>query len=219
MIRFDTRGHGRSDSPEGIYTLDRLGQDALAIPDAAGAPRAHAAGLSLGGMVALWLATHSPERLGRIVAANTGARVGTVEIWEQRMKDATSQGMRAIAETVTARWFTDRFRQAEPATVDRFRTMLGDCSVTGYTGCCAALRDADLRDDLHRVTTPTLVITGTHDHATPPAVGDVIRTRAVTTQALMLDAAHLSNVEQPGATRRLHLGGTELPPPLRLSDG
>ena len=199
IIRCDTRGHGGSDAPAGDYTLDRLGRDALAVLDATGAPRAHVCGVSLGGLVALWLARHAPERVDRIVPANTGARVGTPELWRQRIAAARSLGMATLAEAAVQRWFTERFRRTDPATVDRFRSMISACPVAGYAGCCAALRDADLRDDLQRIAAPTLVVTGTHDQATPPSLGDLIREGVTDARGVALDAAHLANVEQPEA--------------------
>ena len=94
---------------------------------------------------------------------------------------------------------TERCRQSAPATVDRFRSMVSACPVAGYTGCCAALRDADLRDEIHRIDAPTLVVTGTHDQATPPSLGDGIRARIAGARGVELNAAHLTNVEQPAA--------------------
>ena len=199
VIRCDTRGHGGSDAPAGDYTLDRLGHDALAVLDAAGARRAHVCGVSLGGLLALWLARRAPERVDRIVAANTGARVGTPEMWRQRIGAVRTEGMAALAEPATQRWFTERFRRTAPETVDRFRTMISKCAADGYAGCCAALRDADLRDDLPHITAPTLVVTGTHDPATPPSLGDRIREGIAGARGIALDAAHLANVEQPEA--------------------
>ena len=199
VIRFDTRGHGASDAPAGPYALDRLGRDALAVLDAAGVSRAHVCGVSLGGQTALWLGLHAPERVNGLVAANTGARIGTTELWDQRIHDAGELGMQALAEPAVARWFSPGFRQTHPELVDRFKKMLRDCSPTGYAGCCAALRDADLRDDLHRITCPTLVVTGREDPATPPAAGHFMHERIAGAELLALDAAHLANVEQPDA--------------------
>ena len=199
VVRFDTRGHGASDAPPGPYALNRLGKDALTVLDAADAPRAHVCGVSLGGQTALWLALHAPERVYGVVAANTAARIGTIALWEQRIRDAGELGMSALTDSAAARWFTPRFRQAHPETVDRFTKMLHEGSATGYAGCCAALRDADLRADLCRIRKPTLVVTGAHDPATPPTDGAFIREQVPEAQAIELDAAHLANVEQPDA--------------------
>ena len=199
VVRFDTRGHGASDAPPGPYTLDRLGRDALAVLDAAGAPRAHVCGVSLGGQTALWLGVHAPERVAGLVAANTGARIGDSALWNRRIRDAETLGMPALAGPALARWFTPRFRRADPETARRFRSMLAGCSATGYAGCCAALRDADLHTDLRRIASPTLVVVGAHDPATPSAAGRAIRERVAAAELLTLDAAHLANVEQPEA--------------------
>ena len=199
VVRFDTRGHGASDAPAGPYALDRLARDALAVLDAAGTPRAHVCGVSLGGQTALWLAVRAPERVAGVVAANTGARIGTTALWNQRIRDAETLGMQALVQPAMARWFTSRFRRTHPETVDRFQQMLRACSPAGYAGCCAALRDADLRADLHRIEAPTLVIVGAEDSATPPAAGRAICEHVAGAELLALDAAHLANVERPDA--------------------
>ena len=199
VIRYDVRGHGRSQPPVGPYTLDQLGRDALAVLDASGVERAHVCGVSLGGLTALWLAVHAPDRVGRVVAANTAARLGSAEAWAERIQVVRAGGMTAVAEAGIGRWFTERFRDLEPATVERFRSMLLRCPVDGYAGGCAVLRDADLREDIAQIAAETLVVTGRHDLATPPALGELIRECVVGAQRLDLDAAHLSNVEQADA--------------------
>jgi len=197
MVRHDVRGHGRSQPPAGPYTLDRLGQDALAVLDAAGIERADVCGVSLGGLTALWLGIHAPDRVGCLVAANTAARLGSREGWSDRIEQVRAGGMEAVAEGGLARWFTSGFRDTHPETADRFRAMLLACPVEGYTGACAVLRDADLRADLGRIAAPTLVVSGTHDTATPPALGAEIAAGVREARIIELDAAHLSNVEQP----------------------
>lgn len=142
---------------------------------------------------------YAPERVARLVAANTGARIGTTELWDERIRNARSLGMPALADAVIPRWFTPEFRERQPQTVDRFRSMLAACPVDGYAGCCAAVRDADLREDIRRIGAATLVIRGTHDVATPPGAADFIRERVAGARLVVIDAAHLSNVEQPEA--------------------
>lgn len=199
VIRYDVRGHGRSQPPAGPFTLERLGQDALAVLDAAGVQRAHVCGVSLGGLTALWLGVQAPSRVQGLVAANTAARLGSREAWAGRMEAVRGGAMEAVADGVVARWFTGRFRDSAPDTVARYRSMLLACPVEGYAGCCAVLRDADLRADLDRVAAPTLVVTGRHDAATPPPLGALIRKRVAGARLVELDAAHLSNVEQAEA--------------------
>lgn len=199
VIRCDARGHGGSSAPAGDYTLEQLGGDALAVLDAVGVERAHVVGLSLGGLTAMWLGVHAPARVGRLVLANTAARVGTAERWVERIAQVRAGGMAGIVEPTMMRWFSDSFRAQQPAMVDAYRVMLAGCSPIGYTGCCAALRDADLRDDLAGIAAPTLIIAGDQDQATTLADADVMRRRIAGATMVTMPAAHLSNLEQPTA--------------------
>lgn len=199
VVRYDTRGHGRSSVPAGDYTMEQLGRDALAVLDAAGAGRAHVCGISLGGITAMWLGVHAPERIERLVLANTGARVGTVEMWQQRIAAVRANGMAQIAEATPSRWFTESFRQRAPEIVATFTAMVADCPPAGYAGCSAAIRDTDLRDDVRKIAAPTLVITGAVDPATPPSDGAFLSERIPRARRVELAAAHLSNVEAADA--------------------
>jgi 3-oxoadipate enol-lactonase len=196
VIRYDTRGHGRSGAPAGEYTIERLGRDALAILDAAGADRAHVCGLSLGGLTAMWLALHAPDRVGRLVLAGTAARIGTAERWTERVRQVHADGMEAIADAAMPRWFTEDFRRHQPETVARHRAMVASCSPIGYAGGCAALRDTDLRESIRRIAAPTLVVLGTADPVTPPEDGSAIRERIPGARMVTFEAAHLPNVER-----------------------
>jgi 3-oxoadipate enol-lactonase len=206
VIRYDTRGHGRSETKPGEYALDQLGRDALAVLDGVGVWRAHFCGISLGGITGLWLGIHAPERIGRLIAANTAARIGTTALWTERIRTVRSGGMGAIADATMARWFSVSFRERNPAIVERFRSMLAGASPQGYMGCCAALRDADLRGDLDRIRAQTLVIAGAQDVATSVEDASFIRDRVANARLVTLDAAHLSNVEQPEAFNSTVLG-------------
>jgi 3-oxoadipate enol-lactonase len=196
VIRYDTRGHGGSDAPKGTYTIEMLGLDALTILDAAGAPRAHVCGLSLGGLTAMWLGVHAPDRVESLILASTAARIGNALLWQERIELVKLSGIRPLAEASMGRWFTEAFRAAHPDIVDRYRQMLESCPVEGYASCCAALRDADLRGKIGGIAAPTLVIAGRHDPVTPPTDADAIRTRIRDARVTELDAAHLANVER-----------------------
>jgi 3-oxoadipate enol-lactonase len=197
VIRFDARGHGGSDAPGGDYTLARLGRDALAVLDAAEAPRAHICGISLGGITAQWLAVHVPDRVRKLILANTAARVGSVEAWQARLDTVLGHGMDAIVDAVIGRFFSEPFRVASPMIVDLFRQTLLRTSPQGYAGCCAVLRDADLRAVLQEIDAPTLVIGGTQDVSTPLAEAETLVREIEGARLAVFDAAHLSNVEQP----------------------
>jgi 3-oxoadipate enol-lactonase len=177
--------------------LKDLGEDAVRVLDAAGARRAHVCGSSLGGLTAMWLGLHAPTRVGRLILANTAARLGTVDSWQQRIDLVRAQGLSQLADTAPGRWFTEAFRAntAKAADIGAAKAMLLSCSPDGYIGCCAALRDADLRADIARIATPVLAINGSDDPVTPPAEGRFLRDRIPQAQFLELAASHFSNVE------------------------
>jgi 3-oxoadipate enol-lactonase len=195
VVRYDTRGHGQSDVPADGYTLDRLGRDALAVLDAVGAARAHVAGVSLGGLTAMWLGVHAPERVARLVLANTAARIGSREHWSTRIDEVRTAGLASVAEAAPARWFTTRFLDRKRDIAAAFRSMLCRTPTEGYIGCSGVLRDADLRDLVERIATPALVVTGIHDPVTTPDDAEFLRARIPGARCLRLDAAHFSNVE------------------------
>jgi 3-oxoadipate enol-lactonase len=194
--RYDTRGHGQSGAPAGDYSLDRLGKDLIAVIDASGAERADICGISIGGMTALWAAVHAPHRVRRVILANTAARIGNDALWAERIRGARTDGMEVLAGASMVRWFTEGFRAQQPDVVARLRKSFEATSVDGYVGCCAALRDADLRSVSGKIACPTLVVTGRHDPATPPSDGRWLADQIRGARVVDLDAAHLSNVER-----------------------
>jgi 3-oxoadipate enol-lactonase len=196
VIRYDTRGHGGSDSPPGEYTIEDLGSDALAVLDAAGAGRADMCGLSLGGLTAMWLALHAPERIGSLVLASTGAKIGTAELWQERIDQVTASGVASLAKAAAGRWFTEPFRVANSTVVFHQWEMLRSCPPEGYAGCCAVLRDTDLRGEIGRITAPVLVVAGVHDPVTPPSDAEEIRARLPHARITLLEASHIANIEQ-----------------------
>jgi 3-oxoadipate enol-lactonase len=197
VIRFDTRGHGGSDAPEGDYAVEQLAEDALAVLDWAGVERAVLCGLSLGGTTAQWLALHRPERLTGIVLANTAARLGTVERWEGRIQDALTGGMEALADPSMERFFSQGFHEARPDVVAQFRAAFAATPAQGYAGCCAVLRDCDFREDLGRIALPCLVVAGEEDVGTPPSDAAVLAAGIPGARSVILPTGHLSAVEAP----------------------
>lgn len=195
VIRYDTRGHGRSGVPPGEYSLDDLGKDAVRILDAVGIESAHVCGISLGGLTAMWLGVRHAARVRSLILANTAARVGTPERWAERIVKVRNEGMTAVANMITAAWFSPAFRQREPAIVARFHEMVATTNPDGYAGCCAALRDADLRDEIGRIRSFALVIAGDQDASTTVADAQAISFAIPGSTLVTLPAAHLSNVE------------------------
>lgn len=199
VIRYDARGHGRSDTPPGPYTIDQLAADALAVLDHFGIRRAHLCGLSLGGTVGQWLALNAPQRLASLVLCDTAARLGTIEGWQARIDAVIAGGTASIADMSMTRFFSDRFRLREPQIVERFRRTLIDTADEGFAGCCAVLRDCDFRARLAAIYTPTLVIGGLLDVPTPPSDSEELTARIPNAKLVLLDAGHISAVEAPDA--------------------
>jgi 3-oxoadipate enol-lactonase len=206
VIRYDHRGHGGSAVPPGPYRIDDLGRDVVALLDRLELSRVHVGGLSLGGMVGMWLAANAPERVDRLMLLCTSALLGPPELWSNRAAAVRAGGMPAIADPVLARWFTPGFVSRQPDVVDWARGLLTATSPVGYAGCCAAIQHMDLEPALASITAPTLVIAGADDPATPPAMAERIAAAIPGARLeIVPDAAHLANVEQPAIVNRLLL--------------
>lgn len=200
VVRFDQRGHGASDAPEGPYTYERLGRDAIAVLDAVGAESADVCGLSLGGAIALWIAAHVTDRVRRLVLADTAARIGHEEAWLDRAAIVRSGGIGSVADLVMHRFFSTAFRQAAPPAVERFRGILETTDPEGYAASCEALAHGDLREAARHVDTVTLLIVGSADEATPPASAKDLHRRLPNSRLVQLEGAgHLANIEQAEA--------------------
>ncbi|MCW2584415.1 MAG: 3-oxoadipate enol-lactonase [Klenkia sp.] len=211
VVRYDTRGHGRSPVPEGDSTIDDLADDLVALLDRLGVQRAHVVGLSIGGMTAMRLAARDPERVDRLALLCTSAHTGNPGAWVERAQTARTQGTGALAEAVVGRWFTPGFAAENPGLVAEMRATIEGISDEGYASCCAAVGGMDLRADLSRITAPTLVVSGLDDPALPPEHQSALAAAIPGAQLLQLTpAAHIANLEQPQqVTDALlsHLGG------------
>jgi 3-oxoadipate enol-lactonase len=196
VLCYDSRGHGASDAPSGAYSIDRLGRDVVELLDAVGLQSVHFCGLSQGGMVGQWLGAHAAERIERLVLANTAAYVGPPSAWQDRIDRVLEAGMSVVVAGVLERWFTPGFAARAPQQVAALRAIFLSTSPVGYAGCCAALRDLDLRGSAASVSAPTLIVAGALDPATPPERAAELAGKIPTARVVTLDAAHLSNVEQ-----------------------
>ena len=196
VLRIDKRGHGASDVRAGDYQLAQLGRDVLACADAAGWKRFHYAGLSIGGMIGMWLAQNAPQRLDRIVLSNTAARVDPAT-FDERIRLIRSQGMPAIVDTILGRFFTAGYLARSTAHAATVRSTLLAIDPDGYAGCCAAIRDMAIAEGLAQVAAPTLVIAGTFDPSTPAARGREIAEAVPGARYLELPTAHFGHSERP----------------------
>lgn len=204
VVIMDLRGHGASEAPAGLYSMERLALDALEVADAAGLDRFHLCGLSIGGQMAQWIAIHRPERMRALVLADTAARIGSAEAWQERIDTVLTAGMEAIAPGVLERWFSAGFKVEQPARYAEARERLLTTSPTGYAGCCAALAGSDLRGEVTRIGAPTLVIAGREDLPTPPAEARWLHDAIEGSELALLEgAAHISNLDAEEVFTRL----------------
>ena len=196
VLRLDKRGHGASEVPVGDYALAQLGRDVLACADAAGWQRFHYAGLSIGGMIGMWLAQHAPQRLDHLVLSNTAARVDP-STFDERIRLIRSQGMPAIVDTILGRFFTGGYLARRTVHAATVRSTLLGIDPDGYAGCCAAIRDMDIATGLPGIATPTLVIAGSFDPSTPAERGREIAQAIPGARYLELPTAHFGHSERP----------------------
>jgi 3-oxoadipate enol-lactonase len=198
VLRFDTRGHGKSLVTPGPYSIEQLGHDVLALLDALHIDKAHFCGLSMGGLIGQWLGIHAGERLNKLVVCNTAAKIGDPSIWNPRIETVLRDGaaaMVALRDASIARWFTADFAEANPAAAKQITDMLAATSPEGYAANCAAVRDADFRQQLASIKVPLLVIAGSEDAVTPPSGGQFIQAHVRGAEYAEFYAAHLSNVQ------------------------
>src|SRR6266699_58708 len=190
LLRYELPGHGGSPAPDRPYTIAELGAAVLALLDRHGIERAAYCGISLGGMVGMWLAADSPDRVAALGLVCTSAYLPPASAWQARAEQVRAAGLASISAASIGRWFTPAFAEREPAVAAAFAADLERTDVAGYGGCCAAIAGMDLRARLGSITAPALVISGAEDPATPPVHG----------------AAHLANVSSPEQVTAALLG-------------
>ncbi|SHG53154.1 3-oxoadipate enol-lactonase [Kaistia soli DSM 19436] len=204
MVLHDKRGHGLSDAPAGLYSIDDHTNDLLALADHLKLDRFALVGLSIGGLIAQNLALRAPERLAALVLADTACRIGTTESWNARIDAVRHGGLEPIADAVMERWFTPAFRETNPVQLAGWRNLLLRTPPKGYVGSCAAIRDADLTERIGAIAVPTLVAAGDQDLSTPP---DLVRATADRIAGARFETiascGHIPPVEQPAALAAL----------------
>jgi 3-oxoadipate enol-lactonase len=206
LVRYDRRGHGKSSAPKGPYTMERLGRDVLGVLDGLGIQKINWCGLSMGGMVGMWLGANAGNRIDKLILSNTSAHFPDPTVWDTRIKMVREVGLAGIVDANMERWFTKGFRERASQTIAKMREMFVATDIEGYIGCGEAIRDMDHRPLLPRITTPTLVIAGRHDPATTLEAGEYIKDHVPGARIAVLEAAHISNLEQPQAYAETMLG-------------
>ncbi|WP_102227039.1 3-oxoadipate enol-lactonase [Acidimangrovimonas sediminis] len=202
LVRYDKRGHGLSDASPAPYAMETLVADAEAVCDGLGLSGVTFVGLSIGGLIGQGLAAKRPDLLRALVLMDTAAKIGTAEMWDDRIAKITAGGVSALADPILERWFTRDFREAAPEFA-LWSNMLTRTSVAGYTGCCAAIAGADMTESTRALTLPVLAMAGDQDGSTPP---DLVKATAELSNAafhVIPGAGHLPCIEQPEATAAL----------------
>lgn len=200
VLRYDTRGHGRSATTPGPYSIESLADDAAALLDALGIASAHVVGLSMGGMIAQQLGARFPGRVLSLSLCDTASEMPPRSMWEDRLATARSQGVPALAESTIKRWFTEPFIGRAPGDVEKVRRMILGTGAEGYMACACAVRDMAQTTMLLKIAAPTLILTGRQDPACTVDQATVLH-RVIRGSELVIleDAAHLANIEQPAA--------------------
>ena len=199
LVRWDRRGHGKSGASKGPYSFDLFGRDILKILDTLKIKKVNWCGLSMGGMDGQWLGANAPDRVEKLILANTNFYYADKSPWADRIRAVREKGLAHIAGPNMERWFTKGFIERAPQAIARMTEMFLASNLNGYIACVEAVRDMDFRASNPRIATPTLVVVGKHDPATPPERGEEIARTVKNGKVVALEAAHISNVEQPKA--------------------
>lgn len=195
VLRFDARGHGQSSVPPGPYTIAQLSGDIVHLLDTLQVDRAYFCGVSMGGLIGIFLGTNVANRFHKIVLCSTAAKIGTSDVWTTRIQTVQTGGMKAVADAVLGRWFTAGFPAKSSAEVRRVRAMLESTSPEGYIASCAAVRDSDQRDTVGNIRLPSLVVVGSEDPGTPPRQAHFLQKTIPGAQLVELLGSHLCNIE------------------------
>jgi 3-oxoadipate enol-lactonase len=206
LVRYDRRGHGKSSVPNAPYSMERLGRDVVGVLDGLGIAKINWCGLSMGGMVGMWLGANAADRIDKLILSNTSSHFPDPTVWDGRIKMVRENGLEGIVDANMERWFTKDFRDRAPDAMARMKTMFCATKAEGYIGCGYAIRDMDHRPLLPKINTPTLVIAGRHDPATPLAGNEYIQQHIPGAKIAVLEAAHIANIEQPQAYTDTVLG-------------
>ena len=196
VICYDTRGHGKSSTPHGPYSIHQLGQDVINLLDYLNVKKASFCGISMGGLTGQWLAIHYPHRFNHIVICNTATKIGSEGPWQDRASLVRNQGLGPIAATAASRWFTERFILHNKETIEQLQSEMIKGSAEGYANCCDALAKADFTNDIAKISIPLLIIAGIQDPVTTVADGLLMQDQIIGSQLYEIDASHISNIER-----------------------
>jgi len=200
ILRFDMRGHGKSDAPKPPYTMEQLANDVLGLWGALGIKQSHWVGLSLGGMIGIRLAARRPEKFRTMIATDCRADANEAyqNVFVERIKMTREKGMAGMVEPTLARFFTRDFITRRPDAVAKMSEMIRSTSADGHIGCCEALRGLSEGASLPKIAVPTLFVGGEHDLGGPPELMRAMAEAVPGARYVMIEGAgHISNFEAP----------------------
>lgn len=209
VLRHDLPGHGRSPTPQGPVGIEDIGGGVLSLLDGLEVERASFCGVSIGGMVGMWLSANVPERIDRLALCCTGAKLGAREDYAERAELVRREGTAVTVEGARRRWFTEGFQDSDAA-----RRILDDLAAVpaeGYAACAEAVGAFDFRDKLNRILSPTLLLFGADDPVTPPDVRETLLGGITGARTVTVSGAHLAVAEQPEAFAAALLTHLEAP--------
>jgi len=207
VLRYDTRGHGRTDAPEVPYSIRQFADDAAALLEALNIAQVHFVGLSMGGFIAQLMAVHYPEKIASLCLCDTACVMPPAHLWDDRIRTAEQSGVAALADGTLQRWFTGAFHQSHPGEIARVRAMIEASPVAGYVRCAAAIREMDQCALLGQIKLPTTIIVGESDPACPVAAAQMLHAGIAGSELVIIPAsAHLPNIEKADAFNAALLG-------------
>ncbi len=212
VLRYDYRGHGQSKSTPGAYTLADLGADALDLMSKHSLTRVVHVGLSLGGMVAMWLAENAPDAVTGMVLCSTSADLQPSSAWRDRAELVRTSGTTIMADALVPRWFSPSYLAQNPDATDKFREQIITTTTDGFAGCCDAIATMDLLPKLDIINVPTSVLVGQQDPGTPVEhARRIVDCVSGATLTVLNPGSHLLNVERPAAVSAAILAMTSYP--------
>jgi len=204
LINYDKRGHGLSDIGNSPYTIDDHVDDLIALLDYLNVSGAVICGVSVGGMIAQGVYAKRPDLVRGLILCDTGHKIGTQDLWNDRIAGISEAGLEAFADPILERWFTPEFRSPDNAALAGYRNMLTRTTLEGYIGTCTALRDADFTEDAPRIAVPTLCMVGDQDGSTPPSLVEELCALIPKSQFELVEhCGHIPSIEQPEAVLKL----------------
>jgi 3-oxoadipate enol-lactonase len=224
FIAPDLRGFGESERGDAPLTMDVFANDVIGLMDHLGIDQAVICGLSMGGYVALSLATRFPRRLRALVLVATRASADSDEARENRKKLANAvrqNGAQAVVDSMLPKLVAGATRIKRPQVPLFVSNMMQTTAPETLAGALLGMANReDYRDRLSKIDVATLMIRGDQDEIIPGEEMDLLaRTVRGAQYEVVTNAGHLPNVEAPDVFNKVLYNFLNfLPPAVRIDD-